>query len=88
MDRLSRAMEAAEDEMDVALKRTGEVQRSQFARKDVEMGELRRVIAAKEKSIDSLRETLAATKRTLEVRLQQAETTLSARDAEVMRYLA
>lgn len=69
--------------MEVAIRRTTDVQKSQFARKDVELGELRRVIAAKEKSIDSLRETLTVTKRTLEARLQQTESTLSARDAEV-----
>eukprot|EP00803_Ostreobium_quekettii_P006704 evm.model.scf_4619.1 EVM.evm.TU.scf_4619.1 scf_4619:2437-3896(+) len=83
VDRLSRAMEAAEDEMETALKRTGEVQKSQVARKDLEVQELRRVVSSKEKSIDGLRETLAATKRSLEARLLAMETTVAARDAEV-----
>ncbi|CAD7700220.1 unnamed protein product [Ostreobium quekettii] len=76
-------MEAAEDEMETALKRTGEVQKSQVARKDLEVQELRRVVSSKEKSIDGLRETLAATKRSLEARLLAMETTVAARDAEV-----
>ncbi|GMH34051.1 hypothetical protein BSKO_01885 [Bryopsis sp. KO-2023] len=85
VDRLSRAIDAAEDEMECALRRTGDVQRTQFARKDIEMTELRRVIAAKEKSIDSLRETLATTKRSLESRLQKSEGSLSLRDAELQQ---
>ena len=76
-------MEAADEEMELALKRTRDVQKSQAARKDLEVQELRRVIAAKEKSIDSLRETLAATKRSLEARVQQMESSLAARDVEV-----
>ena len=84
MDRLSRAMEAAEEEMEIAIQRTGEVQKSQVARKEVEVNELRRVVATKEKSIDGLRETLAATKRNLEARIQRLESTIAARDMEVI----
>ena len=38
---------------------------------------------AKERSIESLRDTLATTKRTYEGRLSQAEAALAVRDAEV-----
>lgn len=46
------------------------------------------MLAAKERSIDSLRETLSTTKRNLETRSEQAETTLAAREADVHRLLA
>ena len=40
-------------------------------------------LQAKERSIESLRDTLATTKRTYEGRLSQAEAALAVRDAEV-----
>ena len=41
------------------------------------------MITAKERSIDSLRDTLATTKRTYDTRLAQAESALSLKEAEV-----
>lgn len=83
VDRLGRAIEAAEEEMDAALKRTTEIHRSQLKQKELENLELQRVIGAKERSIDSLRDTLATTKRTYESKLSQAESALALKDAEV-----
>jgi len=88
VDRLSRAMEAAEEEMENTFKRTTELHRSTAERREQEVLELRKVLAAKERSIDSLRETLSTTKRNLETRSIQAETTLAAREADVHRLLA
>jgi hypothetical protein len=49
----------------------------------IELGEMQRVLASKERSVDSLRDTLAATKRSFEARLAQAEGTAALREAEV-----
>jgi hypothetical protein len=87
VDRLGRAIEAAEEEMDAALKRTTEVHRSQLKQKELEILELQRVIGAKERSVDSLRDTLATTKRTYESKLSQAESALALKDAEVRQRL-
>ncbi len=51
----------------------------------MELAELQRLLQAKERSIDSLRDTLATTKRTFEARLAQAESSLSLKEAEVRR---
>ncbi|GLI63734.1 hypothetical protein VaNZ11_006799 [Volvox africanus] len=83
VDRLGRAIEAAEEEMDAALKRTTEIHRSQLKQKELEILELQRVIGAKERSVDSLRDTLATTKRTYESKLSQAESGLALKDAEI-----
>ncbi|PNH02863.1 hypothetical protein TSOC_011125 [Tetrabaena socialis] len=83
VDRLGRAIEAAEEEMDAALQRTTEVHRSQLKQKELETLELQRVIGAKERSIDSLRDTLATTKRTYESKLAQSESALALKDTEV-----
>ena len=69
--------------MDAAQKRTTDVHRSQLKQKELEILELQRVIAAKERSIDSLRDTLATTKRTYESRLSQAESASALKDVEV-----
>lgn len=82
--RLSRAIDVADDEMDTALRRTEEVHRIAGRRRDQEIAELRRVIAAKERGIDSLRETLSGTKRTLEGRMRQLEDAIMQRDDEVL----
>ncbi|GLC36430.1 hypothetical protein PLESTB_000147100 [Pleodorina starrii] len=83
VDRLGRAIEAAEEEMDAALKRTTEIHRSQLKQKELEILELQRVIGAKERSVDSLRDTLATTKRTYESKLSQTESALTLKDAEI-----
>ncbi|MEW5318205.1 MAG: hypothetical protein WDW38_009445 [Sanguina aurantia] len=83
VDRLGRAIEAAEDEMEAALKRTTEVHRSQLKQKELELSEMSRVVAAKERSIDSLRDTLSTTKRTYDSRLSQAGSAAALKDVEI-----
>ena len=61
----------------------GELHRNNAAKKDQELQELRRVVAAKEKSIDSLRDQLSSLKRMLEGRAQQAEDQVIQKDLEV-----
>ncbi|KAL3152989.1 hypothetical protein ABBQ38_012017 [Trebouxia sp. C0009 RCD-2024] len=85
VERLNGAMESGEDELDAALRRTGELHKSNAARKDAELQELRRVVAAKEKSIDSLRTQLATAKGSLEAYTQESEAMLQQRDGEVQR---
>lgn len=63
----------------------GELHKSNAARKDAELQELRRVVAAKEKSIDSLRTQLATAKGSLEAFTQESEAILQQRDGEVSR---
>lgn len=57
--------------------------KSQLRQKTLEVGELQRSLAAKEREADGLRGSLAAAKRSYEQRLQQLEGQLAARDAEV-----
>jgi hypothetical protein len=52
-------------------------------RREQEIQELRRVIASKERGIDSLRETLSCTKRSLETRVRQLEDALRNREHQV-----
>lgn len=85
VDRLGRAMEAAEIELENTFKRTTELHKNTAERREIEVQELRKILAAKERSIDSLRETLTTTKRNLESRAMQAESTLVTRDSEVKR---
>lgn len=61
----------------------GELNKSNAARKDAELQELRRVVAAKEKSIDSLRTQLATAKGSLEAYTQESEAIMQQRDGEV-----
>jgi hypothetical protein len=60
-----------------------EVHRSQLRQKETELSEAQRLLAAKERSIDSLRDTLSTTKRALESRLSQAESALATAEAQV-----
>ena len=84
---MGKAIEAAEEEKEGALRRTTDVHRSQLRQKELELSELQRVMQAKERSIDSLRDTLSTTKRTYETRLSQTESALSIREAEVGMYV-
>ena len=68
--------------VDVAFAIAGELHKSNAARKDAELQELRRVVAAKEKSIDSLRTQLATAKGSLEAYTQESEAMLQQRDGE------
>lgn len=56
---------------------------SQLKQKELELSEMSRVVAAKERSIDSLRDTLSTTKRTYDSRLSQAESAIALKDVEV-----
>lgn len=69
--------------VDVVFALAGELHKSNAARKDAELQELRRVVAAKEKSIDSLRTQLATAKGSLEAYTQESEAMLQQRDGEV-----
>jgi hypothetical protein len=53
-----------------------------------ELLELRKMVAAKERSIDSLRDTLSSTKRSLEARAAAAEGALASREQDLARVLA
>jgi hypothetical protein len=52
----------------------------------LEVGELQRSLAAKEREAGGLRGSLAAAKRSYEQRLEHMEGQLAARDAEVRRW--
>lgn len=85
VEKLSKVISAAETEMEAAFVRTGDLHKSTAERREAEVAELRRILAAKERAVDSLRETLASTRRALEARAGQAEAALAARDTEVLR---
>lgn len=53
------------------------------ARKEAELQGLRKVVAAKEKSIDSLRAQLATSKASLEAYTQESEAIMQQKDGEV-----
>ena len=73
----------SDEKVDSALRRTDEVHRQTGLRREKEIQELRQVIVAKEHGIDSLRETLSCTKRSLESRVRELETALRNRDNQV-----
>lgn len=83
VDRLGKAIEAAEEEMESALKRTTDVHKSQLKQKDLEIYELQRVLTTKDKSIESLRDALTNTKKTYETKLAQSEAALALKDVEL-----
>ncbi|KAF5837881.1 hypothetical protein DUNSADRAFT_3714 [Dunaliella salina] len=83
VDKLGVAIEAAEQEMEAALRRTTEVHKSQLRQKETELSELQRQLVAKDRCIDGLRDTLSTTKRTYEGRLAQLEEALGAKTAKV-----
>jgi predicted nucleic acid-binding Zn-ribbon protein len=70
--------------IDLALPLYSDVHKSQLRSKEIELQEQARLMNAKEKSIDSLRDTLATTKRTYESRLSNAESALSLKEAETV----
>ena len=73
VERLSLVMEEAEEELEAALRRAGDLHRDASTRREGEVEGLRRVIKAKDRAMDSLRETLAETRRALEARAERAE---------------
>lgn len=60
-----------------------DLHKTNAARKDAELQGLRKVVAAKEKSIDSLRAQLATSKASLEAYTQEAEAIMQQKDNEV-----
>eukprot|EP00798_Chlamydomonas_sp_ICE-L_P006433 gene6433-3062_t len=83
VDRLGHAIEAAEEEMDAALRRTNDVHRNQLKQKEMELLEMQHALSAKERSIESMRDTLSTTRRTYESKQMQLETAVETRDAEI-----
>jgi hypothetical protein len=84
VDRLGRAIEAAEEEIDAALKRTTDFHRSQLRQRENEAAELQRLLAAKDREASGLKDTMHAAKRSYEQRLSQTEAALMAREQEVI----
>lgn len=82
-DRLHRALEAAEEEMEAALRRNSAVTQLNLKRKDLEIQELQRTIEVKEGALERLRDTLTSTKRAADAKLTQAESLLAEKIAEV-----
>ena len=74
-------MDDAERALDEAILRNRRLDAAADARRGAEMGELGRVLEAKERAVDSLRETLAETRRTLERRIEELEGRLDAANA-------
>lgn len=83
VDRLGRAIEAAEEEIDAALRRTTDFHRSQLRQKENEAAELQRMLTARDREATGLKDTMHAAKRSYEQRLSQAEAALAARGQEV-----
>ena len=81
--RLDKAMEEAEEEMESAFRRAGDIHRVQIKRQEHETFELRRLLAAKDRSIDNMRDTISSTKRALDAKLAQNEAAMSQRESEV-----
>jgi hypothetical protein len=69
-------------------KRTTELHRTTANRRELEVEDLKKMVAAKERSIDSLRDTLSSTKRSLEARAMAAEGALASREHDLARVLA
>ena len=86
-ERLDKAMEDAEDEMESAFRRAGDIHRVQIKRQEHEAFELRRLLAAKDRAIDNMRDTISSTKRALDAKLAQNEAAMAQRDSEVRLYL-
>eukprot|EP00892_Ulva_mutabilis_P006926 jgi/Ulvmu1/4605/UM002_0334.1 len=83
VQRLSCAMDLADEKIDDALRHTEHVHRLVASNRDLELTELRKVVAEKEQGIDELRETLACTKRAYEGRVRQLQTIVSCRESQM-----
>eukprot|EP00879_Flechtneria_rotunda_P022658 GHRR01023927.1.p1 GENE.GHRR01023927.1~~GHRR01023927.1.p1 ORF type:complete len:145 (+),score=37.10 GHRR01023927.1:438-872(+) len=84
-DRLGRAIEAAEEEMEAALQRTNDMHKAQLKVKDIEIAELQRVVVAMERDVDALRDTLSTAKRSNEQKLSHLESLVASKDTEVSK---
>lgn len=76
-------MDLADEKVDDALRHTEHVHRLVASNRDLELSELRKVVAEKEQAIDELRETLACTKRSFEARVRQLQDAVHCRDSQV-----
>ena len=85
VERLTRAISQADDEVETALRRTEAVQRLAAHRREQEIEELRHVIASKEQGIDALRGELSGTKRAAEERARSLSEALEAQNQQVRR---
>jgi hypothetical protein len=85
--RLSRVIDAAEQEMEAALARGAEVWRSQLQARDLELQEARAALGHKERALQELRGTLGATRRGYDARLGELEALAAQRGAEVRGWL-
>lgn len=83
VERLYDAMRTTENEMEEAMRFSSEVHRHAYEQKDLEMSQLKQLLVAKERTIDSLRDTLASSKRTLEAKVAALSTELAARDSQL-----
>ncbi|KAI8469691.1 MAG: hypothetical protein J3K34DRAFT_521949 [Monoraphidium minutum] len=81
-DRLGRAMEAAEDEVDAAAGRAQEVHRSMMWRKEQEVAELQRALTSKERAAQAAQDQAAALRRGYEQRLAAAESAATRGESE------
>jgi chromosome segregation ATPase len=76
-------LEAAEEEIEAALRRTTDVHRTQLKHKEMELVEMRSNLEARDREVEGLRATLNAAKVSYDQRLAQLESNLMAREAEV-----
>eukprot|EP00775_Hariotina_reticulata_P009893 gene9893-10050_t len=87
VDRLGRAIEAAEEEVEAAMRRTTDIHRSQLRHKDLEVAELQRLLSSTQQTADGLRQSLTTTKRSYQQKLQHLEASLQLRDVEQLATL-
>lgn len=76
-------MDLADEKVDDALRHTEQVHRLVASHRDLELSDLRKLVAAKEQAIDELRETLSGTKRSLEAHVRQLQDTVHHRESQV-----
>lgn len=77
-------MDLADEKVDDALRHTEHVHRLVASHRDLELSELQKVVAAKEKAIDDLRESFSSSKRSLESRIRQLQDALHCRESQVL----
>ena len=76
-------MRTTEAGIDDAMKFSSEVHKRALQQKDTELNQLKQLLVAKERTIDSLRDTVESAKRTLEAKLTAITNELAARDGEL-----
>ena len=83
VERLYNSMRTTEAGIDDAMKFSSEVHKRALQQKDTELNQLKQLLVAKERTIDSLRDTVESAKRTLEAKLTAITNELAARDGEL-----